>query len=246
MSGAVEVAEAVQAGVAGAAACALAAALLPRLVARLPEPEPDPELEELEGPKPPYRELAGSPGFAVAVVWTAAAVGAVAGAALGWDSYLAVVLPAVPFGAALAVIDLRVRLLPLRLVYAALLLAVVGAAAVGAATGSPDVLVRGAGGYVAAGLVYGALWWLSPSGLGFGDVRAAALAGFLLAPLGWGVLVVALWLGSVLFSVPALVVATVRRDRNVLRRHFPFGPFLLGAVPIGLVIQRPLTALLGA
>ena len=91
---------------------------------------------------------------------------------------------------------------------------------------------------------YGALWWLSPTGLGFGDVRVAALAGFLLAPLGWPTFVVALWLASVLFGVPTLVVALVRRDLGRLRTHYAFGPFLLGAVPIGLVIARPLTALL--
>ena len=242
----VGVAEAIQAGVAGGAACALAALVVPRLVARLPEPDPDPELEAEEGPKEPYRAMAAAPGFTAAVVWTAALVGAVSGAALGWDWYLAVVLPVVPLGAALAVIDLRTRLLPLRLVYPALALAVVGALVVWAGTGEPDVLPLAALGYVVAFLGYGGLWWLSPSGLGFGDVRVAALAGFVLAPLGWPTYVAALWLGSVAFGVPALVVALVRRDRSVLRTHYPFGPFLLGAVPIGLAIQRPLTSLLGS
>ncbi len=41
-----------------------------------------------------------------------------------------------------------------------------------------------------------------------------------------------------------LVVALVRRDLGRLRTHYAFGPFLLGAVPIGLVIARPLTAVL--
>jgi leader peptidase (prepilin peptidase)/N-methyltransferase len=240
------VAEAVQAGVAGAAVCALAATLVARLVARLPEPEPDPELEADEGPKQPYRELAVTPGFAASVVWAAAAVGAVAGASLGWDWYLAVVLPVVPLGAALSVIDLRERLLPNRLVYPALALAVAGALVVWAVTGDHDVLLRGGLGYLIALAVYDLLWRISPSGLGYGDVRAAALAGFLLAPLGWPTYVVALWLSAVLLGVPTLVGALVRRDRGILRAHYPFGPFLLGAVPIGLAIQRPVTALLGS
>lgn len=237
-------AEAVQAAVVCAGTCAAVAALLPWLVARLPEPEPDAELEAVEGPKQPYPAMAAAPGFTAAVVWTAGAVGAVAGASLGWDAYLAVVLPAVPFGAALAVIDLRSRLLPLRLVYPALALAVIGAAAVWGLTGDRDPLVLGVLGWLAAGLVFGVLWWLRPSGLGFGDVRAVALVGFLLAPLGCEVLVLALWLGSAGFGVLLGGRALVRRDRGILRSHYPYGPFLLGAVPIGLAIQRPLTALL--
>ncbi len=238
------VAEAVQAAVASAAACALAAVLVARLVGRLPEPEPDPELEAAEGPKEPYREMAVAPGFAASVVWAAAAVGAVAGASLGWDWYLAVVLPVTPLGAALAVVDLRARLLPRWLVYPALALAVAGALVVWAVTGEHDVLLRGGLGYLIALAVYELLWRISPNGLGYGDVRAAALAGFLLAPLGWETYVVALWLSSALLGVPALVRAVMRRDRGLLRAHYPFGPFLLGAVPVGLAIQRPLTALL--
>ena len=52
-------------------------------------------------------------------------------------------------------------------------------------TGDRDDLVRAAIGLVVARTFYWLLWWLHSAGMGFGDVRLAALLGFPLAWLGW-------------------------------------------------------------
>jgi leader peptidase (prepilin peptidase)/N-methyltransferase len=43
------------------------------------------------------------------------------------------------------------------------------------------------------------------------------------------------WVSFILFAVPALVVIVARRDRSLLKRSFPFGPFMVGGALVGLV-----------
>ena len=45
-----------------------------------------------------------------------------------------------------------------------------------------------------------------------------------------------------LFVVPALVVLLARRDRSLLKRSFPFGPFMVGGALVGLVWGTALAA----
>jgi leader peptidase (prepilin peptidase)/N-methyltransferase len=46
--------------------------------------------------------------------------------------------------------------------------------------------------------------------------------------------------GFLVFSVPGLALAVVRRDRQLLRVAFPFGPFLLVGALAGIVLGGPL------
>jgi leader peptidase (prepilin peptidase)/N-methyltransferase len=71
--------------------------------------------------------------------------------------------------------------------------------------------------------------------MGFGDVRLAALIGLVLGWVGWGAFAVGVWVSFILFAVPALVVIVARRDRSLLKRSFPFGPFMVGGALVGLV-----------
>ena len=71
------------------------------------------------------------------------------------------------------------------------------------------------------------LWWFHSAGMGFGDVRLAALLGFALGQLGWGEVVVGAYSGFLVFGLPGLLLAIVRRDRALLKSAFPFGPFML-------------------
>ena len=72
--------------------------------------------------------------------------------------------------------------------------------------------------------------------MGYGDVRLSAVLGFALGYLGWPELLIGIYGGFVAFAVSGFVIALVRRDRQVLRTSYPFGPFLLVGALAGLAV----------
>lgn len=219
--------------------CGLGGLLVPPLLARMPEPQ---LAEDDTGPLIPYTEIAATPGLAVRSAAAAAVAGGLIGLALGWTWPLLLVLPLVPAGVALAVSDWRTHLLPRPLVLGTTGLAAVLALVVWLFDRDTDALVRAGVGLVAARTVFWLLWSVRASGMGFGDVRLAALVGLVLAHRGWAELIVGLWLGMFAFSVPGVLRAARRRDRQVLREAAPLGPFLLVGAVIGLLIGPGLVA----
>lgn len=212
--------------------CGAAGLLVPALVARLP--------------RPAYADLADRPPRARTVVVVSVLAGALAGPAVGWSWALPSVLVLVPVGVALALVDLRTRLLPKVVVLP--LTAVVVALVLLAAALDHDLgaLVRAGVGLVGARTVYWLLWRVRSTGLGFGDVRLAAPLGAALGQLGWGQLLVGLYAGFLVFGLPGLVLALVRRDREMLRTAYPFGPAMLVGALVGVLVGEPvLGALLG-
>ncbi|WP_122817762.1 prepilin peptidase [Nocardioides pantholopis] len=227
---------AVIAAVVCAQLCCAAGLLLPALVARIPEPGD-------AGPdKEPYAVVAAGPLRRWGPDWCAGA-GAVVGFSIGWDPVLVGLVPLVPIGVALAVVDWRTRLLPRALVLPATAVALALAVLDAVLTGNPDDLVRGLAGLVLARTSFWLLWWVHSAGLGFGDVRLAALLGLVLGYLGWAELLVGLYAGFVLLGVPGLVLAVVRRDRGLLRTAYPFGPFLLLGALVGIAVGPALAGL---
>lgn len=233
-------------------ACALLGGLggagVPALVRRLPQPDPATlDLPEGEDPPPSYAAVAAAPGLAARCALTGAAAAGVLAWAVGPEPALVGLVAVVPVAVALAVVDLRTRLLPKVLVLPAtgLLLLV---AAVAALLGGPaelDALVRALLGLVVARTAYWLLWFVRSTGLGFGDVRLAAMVGAGLGQLGWAELLVGLYAGFLVFGVPGLVWAVVRRDRSLLRTAYPFGPFLLVGALTGVVLGGPVLGVLG-
>jgi leader peptidase (prepilin peptidase)/N-methyltransferase len=153
---------------------------------------------------------------------------------LSWELPAFLVLAAV--GVLLAVVDLRTRLLPDRLVLPALgaggvLLAV-------AAVGGADLAALGralaGAGVLFAGYLVLAL--VAPAGLGMGDVKLAALLGLHLAWLGWPVLVNGALAGFVVQAVLAAVLLAGRRV--ALRGYIPFGPAMLAGAALGIALIR--------
>lgn len=134
---------------------------------------------------------------------------------------------------ALAMIDIATYRLPDRIVLPSLCAAIVWITTVSLLDGHPDH-VRSA---LAGAVVYFGVLLLahliSPRGMGFGDVKFAALLGLLLgwiAPSVLDAVVLVLWAMLIGFAVGTTVglVLLVRRRSN---RPFPFGPFLaLGTV----------------
>jgi leader peptidase (prepilin peptidase)/N-methyltransferase len=224
--------------------CGLGGLLVPALVARVPEPPAKEPAVDEDGGTPPveeepaketYAAIAALPGLGVRSALASAVVGALLGASTGLDWPLLWLVPLVPVGVALSVIDWRTRLLPRLVVVPATLVAVLLVVAVGLATGERDALVRALVALVAVRSFFWLLWFLRSAGMGFGDVRLAALVGLVLGWVGWGALAIGVWVGFMVFAVPGLALAVVRRDRSLLRKPFPYGPFMLAGAVVGLV-----------
>lgn len=227
----------------GALACGAAGLLVPGLIARIPEPDPGPDADPDqagERPEPAYADLAAAPGLTTVAVVLCLLAGALVGLAVGMAGPLVYLLPLVPVGVALALVDLRTRLLPTAVVRPALVGVVLLGGLAAYLDRDPDALVRAG---VATAVVFGlffALWWIHPPGMGYGDVRLSAVLGFALGYLGWPEVLVGIYGAFLAFAVPGLVVAVLRRSRAVLGRAYPFGPFLLGGALAGVVVGDPL------
>ncbi|GAB3989966.1 prepilin peptidase [Nocardioides marmoraquaticus] len=218
----------------------------PRWLARVPEPVPAPA-GEVSGPlgpppaKEPYADIAALPWFAPVVAVASAIVSGVFGAALGWTGALVLLVPLVPVGVVLLVVDARTTLLPTRVIhptYAALAVLLPLAALVDR---DLDALVRAALGWLVVGGWFWVFWWLLGA-WGFGDVRLARVLGPVLGYLGWSEVVVGLLLMVLLGGVAGVVLTA--RDRD-LRRRFPFGPAMLVGAALAVPLAAPLARAAG-
>jgi len=236
----------------GLVGCGIGGALSPYLIRVLPEPPPDPEPEEgaeltaaqkarlEEPPKELYADLGRRPRLGVLAAGISAVAGAGVGAALGWEWLLCLLLPLVPIGTLLGIVDHRTRLLPSIVVLPATLAALAYGGIRWAFTGETDELVRGVVCLLAVRTVFWLLWFIRQAGMGFGDVRLSALLGCTLGYAGVVPLFVGIYSAFLLFAVPGLVIAIAQRDRSVLKRAYPFGPFLLFGAWLGIVAGEPL------
>jgi leader peptidase (prepilin peptidase) / N-methyltransferase len=132
-------------------------------------------------------------------------------------------------GVLLAVVDLRHRLLPNRVIGPALVAGAVLLTGAAAVDGRWDDLARAALGAVVLFAVFLLLALISPSSLGMGDVKLAGLLGLHLGWLGWDAVLLGAAAGFVVQAVLSLVLLAARRID--LRGELPFGPAMLaGAV----------------
>lgn len=146
-------------------------------------------------------------------------------ARLGVSADLPAYLVLAAAGVLLAVVDLRHRLLPNRVVGPALVagaLLLTGAAAV---DGRWDDLAGAALGAVVLFALFLLLALISPSALGMGDVKLAGLLGLLLGWLGWPVVLAGFLLGFVVQAVLGLALIALRRAGR--DTELPFGPALV-------------------
>lgn len=227
-----------------AAICAATAGILalgtPRLIRALPEPR-DATTEAGEGPgagaPAPSRYAAAAEGrwvLPLGVICSAGAAGAL-GLAHGQSWLLFVLVPLVPIGYMLALIDARTELLP-RAVVVPVTLAVL-AAFVGEwfVTGDLGVLVRAVLGLVVARTGLWVLWFVNAGLVGFGDVRLAALTGLVTARLGWLSFTYGLYGALALAFVFVLLRAAVTR-RRLRGWKVAMGPFLVAGAWVGLLV----------
>jgi leader peptidase (prepilin peptidase)/N-methyltransferase len=224
----------------GGAVGLVTGAAVPWLIRRLPEPGPPAEPVEGEPPKEPYVDLGSRPRLALLTALVSAVAGALVGWSVGVDWLLLLVLPLAPAGTLLAVVDLRTRLLPRVVVLPVTVAAVAYGVVSWPVTGDPDPLVRALVGMALAFGVFFVLWFVRSAGMGYGDVRLSAWLGFLLGYLGWAEYALGLYAGFLVFGVPGLLLAIVRRDRSLLKKAYPFGPFLLVGALLGILLGDPI------
>lgn len=132
-------------------------------------------------------------------------------------------------GAAAAVADLRERRIPNEIVFAGLLAAAVLIAST-ALGGTDPVVPRALGGAVAAGVPLLVVHLVDPDGLGFGDVKLAAVLGGVLGVVSWVLGLLMLAAASVLALAGVAVV-------RAWRRSIPFGACLAGGAVVVLAVS---------
>jgi leader peptidase (prepilin peptidase) / N-methyltransferase len=141
---------------------------------------------------------------------------------------------------AVGLIDARWRIVPNRIVYPGLLVAL-GALIVGDVAGAPVDAVRGLFGLA---IYAGPLFLVAlvvPHGMGMGDVKLAALIGLVLGSLGLAYVAVAAGVGIVVGGLGAIVAMAVFRLGR--KQHIPFGPFLAGGAAVAALAGRPIADL---
>lgn len=128
--------------------------------------------------------------------------------------------------AAIAVVDLRIWLIPYWMPWLGAAIGLVLISAVSIGIGDPGAIVYAVGGAIGSFLLFFVLWLAAPGKLGFGDVRLALLLGMFLAWMHPLLPIYGLLFGSVLGLVMGLGAIVTRKDSR-----FPFGPALaLGAM----------------
>lgn len=229
----------------GAAVCGVGGALTPYLIRRLPEPGEDPEVPEDEPAKIPHADLGARPGLGRQAAALSAVAGAGVGGALGWDSLLVLLWPIVPVGVLLAIVDAHTRLLPKLVVLPATGAALLYGVGDWLVTGDPATFLRGLIALLVMRSVFWVLWFVHAAGLGFGDVRLTALLGCALGYAGWAEVFIGFWTGLLVFGAFGVGIALARRDRSLLKRAYPFGPFLLAGGWLGLLFADPVARAMG-
>ena len=158
----------------------------------------------------------------------------------GWDEALPAYLVFAAFLIALSGIDLDTFLLPKKLVWPSFFAGVVLLGGASLLQSDSRSAIEAA---IGSALAFGALFivhFISPKGMGFGDVRLAAVLGLHLGWLTLGQVGVGLFLS---FTLSAVVgVALIALGLKTRKDRVPFGPFLaagtLLAVFVGEAIQR--------
>ena len=142
-------------------------------------------------------------------------------------------------GILLVVIDAHTRLLPLRLTQAVAVVAVAGvgiAALQGGSIEGPRIALSAAGMALGAGGLF-FLFWRLGQGIGFGDVRLAAIIGGVTGATSLQTATWALLLGSLVGVVWGVTARVVRGHEG----PFPYGPSLMSGPYLALLAQFFLT-----
>lgn len=159
-------------------------------------------------------------------------------AVVGMRAELPAVLLFTAGGVALSVIDIELFRLPTRIIYVTL--GLVAAALVGAAVFGhhPRHLVTAAAGAAIATTALFLILMIYPRGMGWGDVRLAALLGAILGWYGLGRVALGLFGGYLVGAVVGLVIAAIKGKLRGTK--MPFGPSLIAGTMIAVLWGGPI------
>jgi leader peptidase (prepilin peptidase) / N-methyltransferase len=215
--------------------CGAAGLGVPALIARIPEPDEPAEDKEA------YAAIAARPGLTWKAAVASLVAGGLIGGELGWAWPLVYLLPLVPVGVALAVVDWRTLLLPTKVIRPAYLLVVAGVVVCWIATRDTDDLVRAGWGFLVAFGLFWVMWRIYSRGMGYGDVRLSGVLGIALGQLGWGELIVGVYSGFLLGGILGTLLSL---SKIVDRKGYPFGPFMLVGALVGILWGDPVLSAL--
>lgn len=168
-----------------------------------------------------------------------AALFAVMALHFGADPALPAFLYLVAVGVALAAIDLDTRRLPDALTLPSYAVGVVLLGVAALVNADAWAIIRALIGMAALYAFYFALAWISPRGMGFGDVKLAGVLGLFLGYLGWEVLIVGGFLGFLIGGV--LGVALMLLGRAGRRSTIPFGPSMIAGAWVAVLVGATIT-----
>jgi leader peptidase (prepilin peptidase)/N-methyltransferase len=157
------------------------------------------------------------------------------------DDVAVLIAPFLGVMLAAALIDLRHRIIPNRLVYPSVVVFAVGVLAAWA-TGVDVSPARAALGLLAFGGALLIVALVSPAGMGMGDVKLAGLIGMVLGSLGWKYVLVAAAGGALLGGVGGVVALLLGRSR---KDTIPFGPFLAVGAILAALFAGPIASWYG-
>ena len=166
-------------------------------------------------------------------ILTAVLFGAVA-ARLGEDWALPAFLVLTAGLIALSLIDLDTFKLPRGIIYVTGAISVVLLGAAAAIEGDTRGIVEALAGAAIAFAVLFVIHVISPKGMGFGDVRLAALLGLFLGWMELPMVGVGLFLAFLLASVVGIALMALRRKGR--KDRVPFGPFLAAGTMLAIFI----------
>jgi len=158
---------------------------------------------------------------------------AVAGSGIAFWLVLVAYLGLAAASIALAVIDIRVRRLPDAIVLPAFAVLAVLLAAAALVSGDLGALLRALLGAVAMLVLYLLIHLATRGGMGFGDVKLAAVLGLATGWVGWDALIVAVVAAFVLGGAFGLTMLALRRAGR--RSAVPFGPWMLAGAWVGIL-----------
>lgn len=137
-------------------------------------------------------------------------------------------------GVLLIVIDARTHRLPNRIVLPTLAAVMLLGLLDAIASGETGRLVGAALGMLILGAFYAMLRLISRAGMGGGDVKLAAVIGFVLGWHGWQALAVGAASAFVLGALYALVLMALRRASGSTR--IAFGPWMILGALLGVAV----------
>lgn len=176
--------------------------------------------------------------FELLLAFTAAVVGARFGFAWALPAYVVFFLALVT----ISIIDIKNYLIPNRIIYPALFTGAALLLLSAIVQGNVEQFGIALVGMVAAWLFFFITWVIYPAGMGFGDVRLAALIGLFAGWMQLGTVVIAIMLGLLLASIVGVILIALRRKSR--KDPVPFGPFLAAGAAIAILAGAPLVKLL--